>query len=62
MQAAGWELAKIITVNLATIGSFAFLVGLITVVLKPKDCWSKTLPWVLTIAAFALAILVAVLV
>ncbi|WP_169173257.1 dCTP deaminase domain-containing protein [Bifidobacterium oedipodis] len=62
VQTAGWELAKIITMNLATVGSFAFLVGLITVVLKPQERWQKILPWVLAALAFASAIAVAVLV
>lgn len=59
VQTASWELAKIITLNLATIGSFASLVGLITVVLKPKERWAKILPWVLATIAFAVAIFIA---
>ena len=56
---AGWELARIVTLSLATIGGFASLVGLVAVVLRPRERWVKILPWVVAVIAFVAAILVA---
>lgn len=59
VQAASWQLAKVVVTNLATVGSFAFLVGLITVVVRPREKWACILPWVFTVVAFVAAAVVA---
>lgn len=61
IQAASWQLAKIVVTNLATVGSFAFLVGLITVVVRPRERWARVLPWLFAVAAFIAAGVVAVI-
>lgn len=60
VQAAAWQLAKIVVLNLATVGSFAFLVGLITVVVRPRERWARVLPWACAVVAFIAAAVVAV--
>ena len=45
--------------NLATVGSFSALVGLITVVLRPKERWALVLPWGIAVVAFVVGIAVA---
>lgn len=45
----------VIAVNLATVGSFAILAGLISLLLKPRDRYVRLAPWVVGIICFAAA-------
>lgn len=55
VQALSADSPLILTVNLATIGSFAFLVGLIALVIKPREKVWYVVPFALAIAAFVAA-------
>lgn len=58
--AAGKCLSQVLVLNLTTVGSFGALVALITAVVKPKERWARITPWIVAVAAFAVAILVAI--
>lgn len=59
VQALSTSNPLILTVNLATVGSFAFLVGLIALVVKPREKTWYVIPFVLGVIAFAAAIVLA---
>lgn len=59
IQAAGADFVHVLVSNLATVGSFSALVGLITVVLRPKERWALILPWVIAAVAFIAGIVIA---
>ena len=58
--AAGKCLSQVLVLNLTTVGSFGALVALITAVVKPKERWARITPWIVAVAAFAVAILIAI--
>lgn len=58
--AAGKCLSQVLVLNLTTVGSFGALVALITAVVKPKERWARITPWIVAVAAFAVAILMAI--
>ena len=53
-------LSQVLVLNLTTVGSFGALVALITAVVKPKERWARITPWIVAVAAFAVAILIAI--
>ena len=61
IQAVSWELSRVIVMNLATVGSFALLGGLIVTVIHPRAKRTPVLPWVIAVASFVAAVLVAIL-
>lgn len=50
------DVKLVIAINLATVGSFSLLAGLIALPLKPKEWYVKAVPWILAAAAFVTAI------
>ena len=59
IQALSASSPLILTVNFATVGSFAFLVGLIALVVKPRERVWYVVPFVVGVLAFAAAIVFA---
>lgn len=49
------DVKLVIAINLATVGSFSLLAGLIALPLKPKEWYVKAIPWIVAVAAFASA-------
>lgn len=49
--------SHVVSINLATIGSFALLAGLIALPLQPKSAYARVVPWVLAIVAFVASVL-----
>lgn len=53
------SVSLVITVNLATVGSFALLAGLIALPLRPKERYVKVVPWAIAIVCYAVAAFIA---
>ena len=52
----------LVVLNLVTVGSFAALAGLITIIVQPKGIYSKCIPWIASIVLFIAAIAVYMLI
>lgn len=61
MEAMATSASTIITVNLATVGSFALLAGLIALPLRPREWYVRLIPWAVAVVCIGAAVVVAVL-
>lgn len=52
---------QVLAINLATVGSFSLLAGLIGLAVQPKSNYAKVVPWALAAVAFVVAIILALL-